>query len=434
MAEFFNRLPRIKFAASKTSKTYSAVSTYYMILIPAIILGVFGVLMTFSATTVNYISQNANPYVKFSRSLLIIAAGVAIAVICAVQDSKKWQKWAFPGFLLGVGAQLSVMILGEEEGGHKSWVRIPIINQMFQPGELLKITTCLFLASVCVNLGKRIQDPKAVLTGIGIPSAAALGALMLSSDVGTALVFFAIIVGTLWVAGAPFKWFPIIIGGGLVAGTFAVFLNPTRIRRVLESIPGMGEAKVDPTLAPTQTDHGLWALGSGGLVGLGPGASREKWNYLPEAHTDFILAIVGEEFGLIGTLMVLFTTSVMVWGMLRLTAHANDAYIRIASGGMACWILAQAFINLGMVTGLTPVIGVPFPLVSHGGSAFVFTAMAIGVLLSFARAEAGMHKASKLNVSTRGRDPRKQMPRRNVRTAKTVGGKVGKPLNRKKQS
>lgn len=412
MGKFSSRVPRIKFARSQSERPYSAVSTYYMILIPALILGVFGILMTFSATTVSYISQDANPYVKFSRSLLIIVAGVVIAVFCALQDAKKWQKWALPGFVIGVAAQLSVLVLGEEEGGHRSWVRIPIVNQIFQPGELLKITTCLFLAAVCVNLGKRISDPKAVLMGVGVPSVIAMGALMLSSDVGTALVFAAIIGGTLWVAGAPGKWFPLLLGGAAVGGTFLVFMNPTRIRRVLEAIPGLGEPKGDATLAPTQTDHVLWALGSGGLVGLGPGASREKWNYLPEAHTDFILAIVGEEFGLIGTLMVLFTMGVMVWGMLRLTAHANDAYIRVASGGMACWILSQALINIGMVTGLTPVIGVPFPLVSHGGSAFVFTAMAIGVLLSFSRQEAGISKSGKLSIATRGRDPRKQTARR----------------------
>lgn len=404
------RLSRIEVTRGEPSEADAARApfvTYYMILVSAIVLAVMGLLMTFSASTVSNIAQGLNPYVQFAKNFMIIVGGVILAIFLSRIPPSRIQQWTLPLFIIGVLAQTMVLFFGLEQGGHTSWVYIPGINQTFQPGEFLKLSFCLFLASVCVNLGKRIFDWKTVALALGVPTAVALAALMLSDDVGTTLVFLAIIIGTLWAAGAPLNWFPklgLVAAGGLGV---LVALNPTRLRRIKEMLPGHGTAP--NVLEASQTDHGLWALGSGGLTGLGPGASREKWDYLPEAHTDFILAIIGEEFGLLGTLTVVAAIGILVWGVLRLSRQTNNAFVRIAGNAIACWILAQAFINIGMVTGLTPVIGVPLPLVSHGGSAFLFTAMAVGVLLSFARFElvqtGGTHETAR-------RDPRRLKRRR----------------------
>ncbi len=417
-----SKLPRIRVTrADEDGSEYSPVATYYMILVSALMLAAFGVVMTFSATAVHNISANLNPYLVFTRNIVIVIGSLVAAFLASRMRPAFWERWAGGIFAFALAFQLAVIPFGEAQGGNQNWLRIPIINQMIQPSELLKLATALMLARALARLGSKVTDLKAVALSVGLPAALALGAVMFGHDMGTALIFVALIVGALWMAGAPLKWFAWLglTFGGLAA--FFVTINPSRARRVLEMFPGLGTAP-DPS-SPTQTAQGLWALGSGGLVGLGPGASRAKWNYLQEAETDFILAIVGEEFGLIGTLTLVATLSVLVWGTIRLSAHASTAFVRIAAGSIAAWLIFQGFVNIGSVTGLTPVIGVPFPLVSYGGSAFLFTAIAIGVLLSFAGADAGLLGRRRRLSETGTRDPRKEPKRGQVR--RTRGKKRG---------
>lgn len=398
------RLPAIRISSQGGSSTYSPVTTYYMIVVSSIVLVIFGLLMMFSASAVTNLSHGLNPYMAFARSALIIAGSVVVAIIAAWLSPGAWRRFTWPLYLVALVFQVMVFFFGEESGGNRNWIRIPVVNQYIQPSELLKLATCLVLALVLANLGPRVNEWRPVATGVGLPAVASIFAVMLGQDLGTAMVFVAIAMGSLWIAGAPGKWFPIIILGLAGGAAFLVAISQSRVRRVMEMLPGIGAAP-DPS-NPTQEAQGLWALGSGGLFGLGPGASRAKWNYLQEAHNDYILAIVGEEFGLVGTLSLLITIGVLIWGTLRLSAHAKDPYIRIASGAVACWLAFQALVNTASVTGLGPVIGVPFPLVSHGGSSFLFTATAIGVLLSFARSEAGMVGRGRFDGDTGGRDPR----------------------------
>lgn len=407
------RLPKIRIAAREAEAPYSPVTTYYMILVPAALLAVFGLVMTFSATTVQNIAQQLNPYLAFARNFTIILVSVGVTVIAALLRPSFWQRIAGWMFLGAVILQSLVMSpLGAAQGGNQNWVTIPVINQTIQPSEFLKLATALVFAKILTNLGKRVENIKDVLPAILIPTVASVGAVLLGHDMGTALIFVAIIVGALWVAGVPFRWFP-LLGLVVVAGaSFLVATSPSRARRVLDMVPGIG-AVPDPS-APTQSAQGLWALGAGGLFGLGPGASRAKWNYLQEAETDFILAIVGEEFGLIGTLLLVVLMGVLVWGILRLSIHSPNSFVRIASGGIAAWFLSQSFVNIGTVVGLTPVIGVPFPLVSYGGSAFLFTAMAIGVLLSFAATEAGFRDRRGERSHVGRKDPRREPEARRV--------------------
>lgn len=408
------RIPRVRFASEADSAApYSPVATYYMILIPALILAAFGLLMTFSASAVTNISEGLNPYLVFSRNLIIILGSVTIAAAASFIVPSRWRRWSPWIFGGAVIFQLMVVPFGVAQGGNQNWIRIPVVNQYIQPAELLKLALCLFLAMVLANLGTKVDDWRAVAAGVGLPSAVAIGAVLMGHDLGTALVFVASVVGMLWVAGAPSKWFPSLFMVMAAASAFLVAIKPSRLRRVLDIIPGLG-ASPDPA-HPTQPDQGLWALGSGGLFGLGPGASRAKWNYLQEAHNDFILAIVGEEFGLVGTLSLLITMGVLVWGILRLAANSTDAFVRICSGGVASWLISQSLINVASVTGLGPVVGVPFPFVSHGGSSFLFTAIAIGVVLAFARYEAEMTGRGRFDADTGGRDPRVSPKRRSAR-------------------
>lgn len=421
-----SKVPRL--SIDRESKPYSPATTYYMILISAVLLGGFGLLMTFSATAVSNIAAEQNPYLSFVRSFLIIAGSALIAAVAAIMPGELWKKLAPLIFVTSVLLQLAVIPFGLEGGGNQNWLPIPGTNQVFQPSEFLKLGTCLFLAMVLSNLGTAVTEWKRVLLAAGLPSVIAIGAVMTGHDMGTALIFVAIALGALWIAGIPGKWYGPIILFVFSGAAALVAIMPSRITRIRDAIPGM---KADPNpSAPTQSDHGLWALGSGGLLGVGPGASREKWNYLQEADTDFILAIVGEEFGLLGSLTLLIALGVLVWGTLRLASHSKTAFVRIASGSVACWLIFQGIVNIGTVTGLLPVIGVPFPLVSHGGSAYLFTALSIGILLSFARTDAGMKWRTKLDPETGGRDPREVPARRKVKKNDKRRGARGETENR----
>ncbi|WP_034285694.1 FtsW/RodA/SpoVE family cell cycle protein [Schaalia suimastitidis] len=389
MKRLLARVPRIQFGEPKSgSVNANPVTTYYLIIVSALLLTIFGLVMGFSASAVARIASEQSPYVAFGRQLVIIAGSVVIAAVAHLLPQRWWYHLALPLFLLALVAQSLVLTpLGVNVGGNRNWIVLPLIGQA-QPSEFLKLAIILALARIVAREGARIRDFKQMFVTAGIPIALGIGAVMLGWDMGTAMVLAIACFGALWVAGLPGKWFVGLTLLSIPLLAFLVAKNPTRIRRVLSILPGNGVAR--DLSAPEQIDHAMWAFGSGGLMGVGPGASREKWNYLQEAHTDFILAILGEEFGLLGTLTVLACLGMLVWAMVRLAMSTSSAFVAVVTGGVATWIGVQAIINIMSVTGIGPVVGVPLPLVSYGGSSFLFTAVAIGVVAGFARAEAGM--------------------------------------------
>jgi cell division protein FtsW len=177
------------------------------------------------------------------------------------------------------------------------------------------------------------------------------------------------------------------VGSAALAATLAL-TSANRMGRIHSWLAGC----TDPNKC-FQTIHGQYALADGGWWGVGLGASREKWSWLPEAHNDFIFAIIGEELGLPGTLMIIALFGLLAYACYRLVLRSDDFFVRVATAGVMVWILAQAAINIGSVIGLLPVIGVPLPLVSSGGSALMATLFALGMLLSFARNEPGCREA-----------------------------------------
>lgn len=409
---FRQRIPKIRFQrADAPSDGQSATATYYLIMVPAVLLGFFGLFMVFSATAVSNIMAGVNPYVLFIKTLLIAAGALIVAFTASRLAPNFWDRIALPLYGAALGLQLLVIPFGIGVGGNVNWLPVPGTGQVFQPSEFLKLATVLLIAKSLSRPQMNLRSIKQVALAVGVPSILSMLAVMAGSDMGTMLIFLAIAIGILWIAGVPAAWFAGLFAVGGTILIFLVAVSPSRTRRVFEFLPGFGTPP--STSAPTQMDHGLWALASGGLTGLGPGASREKWDYLQEAHTDFILAIVGEEFGLVGTLSVLLLFGLMVYGALRLAANGKDPFIRLGAAGIGSWFIAQGLINVGTVTGLTPVIGVPFPLVSYGGSSLLMTAAAVGVLLSFARFEAGFGRWSKWDPDTAGKDPRiKRVPRK----------------------
>ena len=215
-------------------------------------------------------------------------------------------------------------------------------------------------------------------------------------DLGTALVLFAIILGMLWIVGAPTRLF---LGSFLALSVLAFALATTQQERVAR-LTSFLNPLADYSGNGWQASHGFFALATGGLWGSGIGASSQKWGNLPEAHTDYIFAIIGEEFGLFGTLVVLGLFVTLAYAGIRIASRTTEKFVRYAAAGIVVWLLGQALINIGMVLGLLPVIGIPLPLISYGGSALLPTLIALGLLLSFAKTEPGA--AAALRARRRG--------------------------------
>lgn len=390
--QLYRKFPKIRFALwDRAEERPSPVTTYYLILVPVICLMIMGFVMVFSASTILAISEGQNPYLAYTRHLIIMGVGALVLAIVMRLPAKFWMiftPFIFLATLVGQGLVLTP--LGIEIGGNKNWISLPVIGPV-QPGEALKVGLALWIGWILIRPHIDRSNPLHMGINVGFPVLLSIGLIMAGEDMGTALIFLALVAGALIAAGIPLRWWAYLSVVAAAGSAFFVVQKPSRLTRVLGVIPGFREPP--STHLPEQGDHALWALGSGGLTGLGPGASREKWNYLAAAHTDFIYAVLGEELGLIGTMFVLVSFGVLLYGIYRLTTWHHDDFARITTGAIGTWIGAQAIVNMGFVVGLTPIIGVPLPLISTGGSAFLVTCLAFGIVLGFARQDAGMERA-----------------------------------------
>jgi cell division protein FtsW len=299
-----------------------------------------------------------------------------------------WKALAWPLLLLGFGSLLLVLAMGQTVNGNRNWVVIGGIT--LQPSEAVKLSLVVWVAAVLER--KRPLMHRAVHAVVPVvPVTALLLALVLAGrDLGTALVLMGLAAALMFTAGVPMRVFAVSAALAGVAVALLVATSPNRMQR-LAVWHSSGAA--DPQGTNWQPLHGLWALASGGWWGLGLGESRQKWFWLPEPHNDFIFAVIGEELGLVGTLAVLCLFALLAVGLFRLVVATDDVFVKIATGGVLAWVLGQAIVNIGAVVGLLPVIGVPLPLVSSGGSALVTTLIALGMVLGFARRVPGAAEA-----------------------------------------
>jgi cell division protein FtsW len=368
----------------------SPVTTYYLLLSAISFLVVIGLVMVLSASSVTSFKETHSSYTVFFNQLRFAVLGVIGALVASRVQLRTWRRLAAPLLVGSVILQgLVFSPLGVSVLGNRNWLHVAGVQ--VQPSEFAKISLILFGATVLAKKRKMLGEFQHALIPLVIPAALVLiGLVLAGKDLGTGMVLLAIVAGLLFAAGVPGRMF-LLAGGGMVALTLAlVVTSPNRMRRINSWIGG---GCTDPHGACWQTIHGQYALADGGWWGVGLGASREKWQWLPEAHNDFIFAIIGEELGLPGTLVIIGLFAVLAYACYRLVLRSDDFFTRVATAGVMVWILAQAVINIGAVIGLLPVIGVPLPLVSAGGSALVTTLFALGMLLSFARNEPGCREA-----------------------------------------
>ncbi|MGV0109928.1 MULTISPECIES: putative lipid II flippase FtsW [unclassified Arthrobacter] len=355
-------------------------SSYYLILGSALALTAIGLLMVLSASSVEAISDGKDSFDLFLKQAVWASAGLVLMLVLSRLGPRAYKALAWPSLAIAVVLLVLVLVIGVEINGNKNWIQIG--SQTFQPSEPTKLALALWFAAVLERKKALIRDWKhAMIPAIpfgGLP----IGLVLIGGDLGTGLVLMMIAGAALFFAGAPLKLFTLAGLAALAGSLLMVATSSNRGGRISAWLRLNCDDGADLCL---QSDNGLFAMASGGWFGVGIGQSRQKWNWIPEAHNDFIFAIIGEEFGLLGTLVIILLFGILAVATIRVALRYTDPFVRILMGSILVWLIGQAFVNIGMVTGLLPVIGVPLPFISYGGSALTFTLAAVGVLLSFAR-------------------------------------------------
>ncbi|NLN28050.1 MAG: putative lipid II flippase FtsW [Firmicutes bacterium] len=341
---------------------------------------VIGIVTVFSASYTTGLREFGDPYYYVKRQILWAALGVIALVIVMHVDYRVWRRWSVAGLLLAVLLLGLVLVIGTEAGGGRRWIRVGPLSM--QPSELAKLAVVNFLAAYIAAQGGGIRR---LFQGFLFPMAV-VGFIFLlilaERDFGTSVALGLNAVVMLFAAGAQL-WHLGLIALVAVPGLFLlIYLEPYRMRRITSFL----NPWADPLGAGWNIIQSLYAIGSGGLFGLGLGAGRQKFAYLPEQHTDFIYAVLGEEMGFLGTATVALLFFVFAWRGYRTALRAPDLYGAMLAVGLTSMIVLQAFINMGVVTGSMPVTGITLPFISAGGSSLLVTLAAIGVLLNVSRA------------------------------------------------
>jgi cell division protein FtsW len=355
-------------------------SEYYVILGASLALTAIGLMMVLSASSVEAIAADTSEFALFLKQATWAACGVALMLLFSRISAAGYRRLAWPALGFAVVLLVLVLTVGVQINGNRNWIQIGGFSM--QPSEAAKLALALWCATVLARKGNLVRRPLHAVVPViplgGIPILLVLA----GGDLGTASIMMLVVAGALFFAGAPLRIFAVLAALAAVAALALISGSGVRNERIAAWLRLNCDNGLDLCL---QSDNGMFALASGGWWGVGIGQSRQKWNWIPEAHNDFIFTIIGEEFGLLGTFVVVGLFVVLAVASIRVALRRTDAFARILIGALTVWLTAQAFVNIAMVLGLLPVIGVPLPFISYGGSALTFTLAAVGVVLSFAR-------------------------------------------------
>ena len=372
---------------------------YYALVIATFGLLFIGMVMILSASTTVSYKQFNNQYIIFLRQLMFAAIGVVIMMAISRLPKVFFLKWSIVALIISIVLLILVLIpsIGISVAGQRNWISLwgPF---RLQPSEVAKLTLIVWGSAV---LSKQIRSKTTTWQNLLIPVfpvGLIISVLVIAEgDLGTALIIGPILLSLFYAVGAPLKLFTWSAMAGLLGILYLSIQETYRIQRFMSWI----SPTVENQDAGWQVTHGKYALASGGWTGIGLGASREKWGWLPAAHTDFIFAVVGEELGLVGTIIVLIFIGTIAYVSLTLARESNDRFTKLIATSVMAWIVVQSIINIGAVLGLLPVTGVPLPLVSYGGSSLIFTLAAIGVLMAVLRSEPTVKADLKKKKSSR---------------------------------
>ncbi|GAA3623497.1 hypothetical protein GCM10022200_02150 [Microbacterium awajiense] len=358
-------------------------SEFLLISSTALLLTGFGLVMVLSATSATATAAGAPPWEAVLKQGVFAVIGIPLMFVASRLPVIFWKRIAWPALIFATAFQLLVFVpgLGVEAYGNRNWVQIAGFQA--QPSEFLKLALALWVGYVLfrkrtlLGLWRHVYIP---LVPVGI---LVIGTVIAGSDLGTAMVLVLILLGALFFSGVKLRIFilPAIAAAAIVA-VLAV-TSPDRMRRFMSFLnPNCLEDYLNDCWQPL---HGVWGLAGGGVFGVGLGNSKEKYDWLPAAANDYIFAIVGEELGIIGCIVVLGLFALFAVGAFHIIRKTDDPFVRIVAGGVTVWIVGQALINIGVVLRVLPVLGVPLPFMSQGGTSLLSVLIASGVLLSLAR-------------------------------------------------
>lgn len=356
---------------------------YYLLMGVTLFLVAFGLVMVLSSSFVTEISADASPFGVFIRQSLYAIIGIPLMLVASRMPPRFWKRWAWPALLVGGALQLLVFIpgIGWGYGGNQNWIQIGGVNA--QPSEFVKIALIVWIAWVLSAKQDLLGDWKHVALPIAPIAGIAILFVLIGNDLGTAMIMILIVLGCLFFAGVRLRFLSVAVIGIAILGALFALASSSRSSRISTWLNGCTDQ--DYSGSCWQVLHGTWALANGGLFGVGLGNAKSTWNWLPHAESDFIFAVIGEELGLVGATVVLLLFVILAIAFVRIIRSTTDTFARVATAGVMVWVIGQAFVNIAVVLGVLPVLGVPLPLISAGGSALIANLLGIGVVLSLAR-------------------------------------------------
>ncbi|HWL60818.1 MAG TPA: putative lipid II flippase FtsW [Microbacteriaceae bacterium] len=365
-----------------------------------------GLIMVLSASAVEEQAASGDPFNRVMRQAVFAALGLPMMLIASRAPITFWKRWAWPAILVGIGLQLLVFVpgIGFGYGGNQNWIQIGDFT--LQPSEFVKLALIVWIASILAPRIGELGDLRRLMMPVVPIAGAAIGLVLLGKDLGTVLIMVLIVFACAFFAGA--RLWHLLVGGLLmtIVAILVAMTSSSRVSRITSFLQGCDSSDYAGTC--WQVYQGMFALANGGIFGVGLGNSHAKWNWLPEADSDYIFAIIGEELGLIGCAVVLGIFVILAITLARILRRAEDPFARIVTGGVLVWVVGQAFVNIAVVLGLLPVLGVPLPLISAGGSSLLAVLIALGVVMSFTRSRpsaaqvAARSRATTAHQSVRG--------------------------------
>jgi UDP-N-acetylglucosamine--N-acetylmuramyl-(pentapeptide) pyrophosphoryl-undecaprenol N-acetylglucosamine transferase/cell division protein FtsW len=357
-------------------------ANYFLLLGVTLFMVVFGLVMVLSSSAVESHNDSDNFFSRFWSQGAYALVGLPVMFLVSRIRPGFWKKSIW--FFLAAACFLQLLVLltplGVEIGGNRNWIRIGSFTA--QPSEAIKLALVVWLGVVLARKRDVLGQWKHVAVPVVPIAGGAVALVLLGGDLGTTMILSALILGALFFAGVRMRF----LATGMVAvGIVAIIValsSASRVGRIAAFFGGSSAANPD---VGWQITNGFYALASGGVFGVGLGNSHSKWSWLPAADTDFIFAIIGEELGLIGAVVVLLLFVLLAVVFLRIIHASTDPFARVTTAAIMVWLIGQAFVNIAVVLGVIPVLGVPLPLISAGGTAMISSMIAIGIVLSFAR-------------------------------------------------
>ncbi|HEX2902819.1 MAG TPA: putative lipid II flippase FtsW [Jatrophihabitans sp.] len=392
--------------SARTRRRYleTPYASLQLLLVAGLGLLVFGVLMSASTTIAASVHTTGGAvWSQLIKEIEFVLLSVPVFWVTVRLAPSVYRKLVYPVLGVAVFFMLAVLVpgIGVTINGAARWIQLGPFT--IQPSEFAKLAILLWGADLLTRKQelRSLTRLRHVLVPLVPGFLAMIALVMIGSDLGTTACFLLILLALLWMVGLPVRFFGVAIGAMLSLVALIVLIEPYRMQRITTFL----HPNADAQGAGYHTMQGLYALSSGGLFGVGLGQGTSKYGWVPNANTDYVFAIVGEELGLLGCLAVLLLFGLFTYAAMRIALRSRDPFVRLVASGAAIWIAGQALINIGYVTALLPVTGIPLPFISNGGTSLLLTCAVLGMLVSFARHEpdaiAAAQRAAKAGTTAR---------------------------------